>query len=96
MTLRTTAGLAPLRRIDGLDPEQMRNLVGEEEAQALDQLQQMMRQLEEDGYIRHNGERLELTSRGIRRIGQKVLEDIFAKLKRDAFGHHAAGAWLWR
>jgi uncharacterized protein with von Willebrand factor type A (vWA) domain len=74
--------------IDGLDPEQMRNLVGEEEAQALDQLQQMMRQLEEDGYIRHNGEHLEMTSRGIRRIGQKALEDIFAKLKRDAFGHH--------
>ena len=74
--------------IDGLDPEQMRNLVGEEEAQALDQLQQMMRQLEEDGYIRHSGERLELTARGIRRIGQKALEDIFAKLKRDAFGHH--------
>lgn len=74
--------------IDGLDPEQMRNLVGEEEAQALDQLQQMMRQLEEDGYIRHSGDRLELTSRGIRRIGQKALEDIFAKLKRDAFGHH--------
>jgi uncharacterized protein with von Willebrand factor type A (vWA) domain len=74
--------------IDGLDPEQMRNLVGEEEAQALDQLQQMMRQLEEDGYLRHNGERMELTSRGIRRIGQKALEDIFAKLKRDAFGRH--------
>jgi uncharacterized protein with von Willebrand factor type A (vWA) domain len=74
--------------IDGLDPEQLRNLVGEEEAQALDQLQQMMRQLEEDGYLRHNGERMELTSRGIRRIGQKALEDIFAKLKRDAFGHH--------
>jgi uncharacterized protein with von Willebrand factor type A (vWA) domain len=74
--------------IAGLDPNQLRDLVGEEEAQALDQLQQMMRQLEEDGYIRHNGDRIEMTSRGIRRIGQKALEDIFARLKRDAFGHH--------
>ncbi|HET8908971.1 MAG TPA: VWA domain-containing protein [Ktedonobacterales bacterium] len=74
--------------IAGLDPNQLRDLVGEEEAQALDQLQQMMRQLEEDGYIRHNGDRIEMTSRGIRRIGQKALEDIFAHLKRDAFGHH--------
>ncbi len=83
--------------IDGLDPEQMRNLVGEEEAQALDQLQQMMRQLEEDGYIRHNGEHLEMTSRGIRRIGQKALEDIFAKLEtRRLRASPAAGARLWR
>lgn len=74
--------------IDGLDPDQMRDLVGEEEAQALEQIQQMLRQLEEDGYIRHNGDRLEMTARGIRRIGQKALEDIFARLKRDAFGHH--------
>ncbi|HEU5348165.1 MAG TPA: VWA domain-containing protein, partial [Ktedonobacterales bacterium] len=74
--------------LDGLDPDQMRNLVGEEEAQALDQLQQLLRQLEEEGYIRRNGERLEMTSRGIRRIGQKALEDIFARLKRDAFGQH--------
>ena len=74
--------------LEGLDPEQMRNLVGEEEAQALDQLQQMLRQLEEDGYVRHNGERLEMTARGIRRIGQKALEDIFARLQRDAFGNH--------
>jgi uncharacterized protein with von Willebrand factor type A (vWA) domain len=74
--------------IDGIDPEQMRKLVGEEEAQALEQLQQMLRQLEEDGYIRRDGDRLEMTSRGIRRIGQKALEDIFARLKRDTFGHH--------
>ena len=74
--------------IGDLDPEKMRDLVGEEEAQSLEQLQSMLKQLEEEGLIHHNGDRIELTSRGIRRIGQKALEDIFAKLKRDAFGHH--------
>jgi uncharacterized protein with von Willebrand factor type A (vWA) domain len=74
--------------IEGIDPDKMRDLVGEEEAQALEQLQQMLRQLEEEGLIRREGDRYELTARGIRRIGQKALEDIFAKLKRDAFGHH--------
>jgi uncharacterized protein with von Willebrand factor type A (vWA) domain len=66
----------------------MRQLVGEEEALALSQLQQMLKQLEEDGLVRRRGERYELTARGIRRIGHKALEDIFAKLKRDAFGGH--------
>ena len=34
------------------------------------------------------GDRLELTPRGSRRIGQKVLDDLFARLSRDAFGGH--------
>jgi uncharacterized protein with von Willebrand factor type A (vWA) domain len=74
--------------IEGLDPDKLRELVGDEEAQALEQLQQMLRQLEEDGLVRRSGERYELTAQGIRRIGQKALEDIFAHLKRDAFGNH--------
>jgi len=74
--------------IDGVDPEKLRDLVGDEEAQALEQLQQMLRQLEEDGLVRRSGDRYELTAQGIRRIGQKALEDIFAQLKRDAFGNH--------
>jgi uncharacterized protein with von Willebrand factor type A (vWA) domain len=74
--------------LSDLDPEQMRRLVGDEEAQALAQIQQMLKQLEEEGLVRRRGDRYELTARGIRRIGQKALEDIFTKLKRDAFGSH--------
>ncbi len=74
--------------IDSLDPDELRRLVGDEEAQALAQMQQMLKQLEEEGLVQRHGDRYELTSRGIRRIGQKALEDIFAKLKRDAFGRH--------
>jgi uncharacterized protein with von Willebrand factor type A (vWA) domain len=74
--------------IEGLDPEKMRDLVGDEEAQALEQIQRMMRELEEEGLVKRNGDRYELTSKGIRRIGQKALEDIFAQLQKDAFGAH--------
>jgi uncharacterized protein with von Willebrand factor type A (vWA) domain len=74
--------------IESLDPEKLRELVGAEEAQALEQLQQLLRQLEEEGYVRRSGDRYEVTARGIRRIGQKALEDIFAQLQRDAFGNH--------
>ncbi len=71
-----------------LNPDQLRDLVGDEEAQALEQLQALLKQLEEDGMVRRNGDQLELTAQGIRRIGQKALQDVFSQLKRDAFGRH--------
>jgi uncharacterized protein with von Willebrand factor type A (vWA) domain len=74
--------------LEDMDAARVRDLVGDEEAAALQQLQDMLKQLEEEGFIRRKGDRLELTSRGIRRIGQKALEDIFSKLKRDSFGRH--------
>ena len=54
----------------------------------LDALDDLARRLEEAGYLSGDGERLELTPRGSRRIGQKVLDDLFARLRRDAFGGH--------
>ncbi|HEU0026933.1 MAG TPA: VWA domain-containing protein [Ktedonobacterales bacterium] len=71
-----------------LNPDQLRDLVGDEEAQSLEQLQALLKQLEDDGMVRRSGDRLELTARGIRRIGQKALQDVFSQLKRDAFGRH--------
>ena len=54
----------------------------------LEALDDLARRLEEAGYLTRDGERLELTPRGSRRIGQKVLDDLFARLQRDAFGGH--------
>jgi len=56
--------------------------------QALDELRRRTELLEGAGLIRKDGERYELTPRGIRKIGQKSLEEIFATLKKDAFGGH--------
>src|SRR5579862_2211974 len=74
--------------IEAVDAEKLRDLVGDEEAQALEQLQALMRQLEDEGLVKRQGDRYEMTARGIRRIGQKALEDVFSKLQRDAFGRH--------
>lgn len=71
-----------------LDADKLRDLVGDEEAQALEQLQAMMKQLEDEGMVKRDGDRLELTARGIRRIGQKALQDVFSQLQKDAFGRH--------
>ena len=74
--------------LEGIDSERMRNLLGEEDATALDELKDLMRQLEEAGYIQKKGNRWELTSQGIRKVGQKALQDMFSQLGRDAFGQH--------
>jgi uncharacterized protein with von Willebrand factor type A (vWA) domain len=74
--------------IDSVDPEQVRDLVGDEEAEALRDIQNMLKQLEEEGLVKRSGNDYELTARGMRRIGQKMLEDIFDQLDKDAFGQH--------
>jgi uncharacterized protein with von Willebrand factor type A (vWA) domain len=72
----------------GLDRDATRELLGPESARDLEVLDELARQLERAGYLTRRGERLELTPRGSRRIGQKVLDDLFARLSRDAFGGH--------
>src|SRR6266571_4743184 len=79
------------RRLDDLeaiDSDKVRSLLGDEEYQSIEQLKELMKMLEEAGYIQKKGNRWELTARGIRKIGQKALQDIFNKLKRDGFGRH--------
>ncbi|MGZ6269920.1 MAG: VWA domain-containing protein, partial [Candidatus Limnocylindrales bacterium] len=72
-----------------LDRAQVRDLLGDDAARDLDALDSLARRLEEAGYLERHGDRLELTPRGSRRIGQKVLDDLFARLRKDAFGDHA-------
>lgn len=71
-----------------LDDTKIRNLLGEEEEEQLDQLRQIARMLEEAGYIRQTRRGYELTPQGVRKIGEKALTDIFADLKRDRAGQH--------
>jgi uncharacterized protein with von Willebrand factor type A (vWA) domain len=83
--------LQEARRLDNLeaiDSAKVKELLGDEEYQSVEQLKELMKVLEDAGYIEKKGNRWELTARGIRKIGQKALQDIFNKLKRDGFGRH--------
>jgi uncharacterized protein with von Willebrand factor type A (vWA) domain len=71
-----------------IDREDVRDLMGDDAVRDLDALDDLARRLEEAGYLTRDGERLELTPRGTRKIGQQVLDDLFARLQRDAFGGH--------
>ncbi len=71
-----------------IDRGEVQDLLGADAARDLDVLEDLTRRLEDAGYLDRDGDRLELTPRGHRRIGQKVLDELFARLKRDAFGGH--------
>jgi uncharacterized protein with von Willebrand factor type A (vWA) domain len=71
-----------------VDPDELRELLDERSAQDLAALQSLAKELEDAGYVERHGDRLELTARGSRRLGQRVLDDLFARLGRDAFGGH--------
>jgi len=74
--------------IDAIDEEKLREMLGEEAYQTLQQLRHFLEILEEAGYIRRKGSTWILTPRGTRKIGQKALGEIYAQLKKDAYGRH--------
>jgi uncharacterized protein with von Willebrand factor type A (vWA) domain len=74
--------------IDDIDAEKLREILGDEAYQTLEQLRRFLEILEEAGYIRRRGHTWELTPRGVRKIGQKALAEIYAQLKEDSFGKH--------
>lgn len=74
--------------LSNVDTEELRRLLGDEAAQAMEQLKQLRKLLEDAGYIEKKGDQWELTPRAIRKIGQKALRDIFSQLKRDRVGRH--------
>lgn len=85
--LRSAASPAALGEVD-LD--EVASLVGEDVARSLGRLARLARDLEEAGLIEHRGGRTELTPRGVRRLGQRALADLFTQLRRDRIGDHQA------
>jgi uncharacterized protein with von Willebrand factor type A (vWA) domain len=76
------------RSLDSVNEKLLKELMGNEAAEELDRLRSITKVLEEAGYIRWKDGRYELTPRGMRKIGQKALEDIFAQLRKDRAGGH--------
>ena len=75
-------------RPDDVDRSLAQELLGNEARQALDQLRKLTEILEKAGYVERKGRRMELTPRGMRRIGQSALRDIFDQLKKTRMGQH--------
>ncbi len=74
--------------LDNATEEALRDVLGDNAARDLSRLQRMTDQLEQRGLVERDEEGMRLTARGLRRIGQKALGDLFARLRRDRFGDH--------
>jgi len=70
------------------DLDRARELLGDDAARSLEQLSKLAKQLEDAGLIQNKEGRLELTPRGLRRIGDNALDDLFSKLAKDKLGRH--------
>ena len=73
--------------LEDVDPEKLAELLGEEARRAWEQLDRLRQLLQQAGYVTSD-DKMELTARGIRRIGQKALQEVFAHLKKDRVGAH--------
>src|SRR5947209_2170499 len=71
-----------------VDIERARELLGDDGARSLERLAELAKLLEEAGLIEQREGRLELTPRGMRKIGANALDDLFTKLARDKMGRH--------
>ncbi len=74
--------------IESIDLDKLRNLLGDEAADQLDQMKKLKETLENAGMIRNENGNWELTPRGTKMIGQKSLGEIYSQLKKHALGNH--------
>jgi uncharacterized protein with von Willebrand factor type A (vWA) domain len=74
--------------LDDLDEDKLREILGDEAADTLKQLKDFLEVLEEAGYIRKKGKQWELTPRGVRKLGEKALGEIYSQLKKATYGKH--------
>jgi uncharacterized protein with von Willebrand factor type A (vWA) domain len=75
-------------QLDEVDLDRVRDLLGDDAAASLERLAQLTKTLKEQGLIEQRDGRLELSPKGMRRIGADALRDLFAKLQKDKAGQH--------
>jgi len=74
--------------LPGIDLYELRQLLGAEMAQDFENLRAMMAMLQESGYLMNREGQMALSPKGVRKIGQLALRDIYQGLLRDRPGAH--------
>src|SRR5215210_817186 len=70
------------------DMDRVRDLLGDDAAKSLERLAELTKMLQDAGLIEQKEGRLELTPKGLRKIGSNALRDLFDKLAKDKVGQH--------
>ena len=87
--LRRLEGQLSSMQLRDVDKELLEKLLGGDPKQDFEGVMRMQSLLEEGGYVLEQGDRFELTPRGVRRVGQLALKDIYQQLRRDGMGRHS-------
>src|SRR5919198_4564174 len=86
--LRRLEGQLSSMQLRDVDKELLEKLLGGDPSQDFEGVMRMQSLLEEGGYVLEQGEHFELTPKGVRRVGQLALRDIYKQLRRDGMGRH--------
>jgi uncharacterized protein with von Willebrand factor type A (vWA) domain len=78
----------PGASLDDVDADAVSRLLGDESAQDLAALKEIEKMLSEAGMIETSRGQVELTPRGIRRLGERALQTVFERLELDRAGSH--------
>ncbi len=90
---RTLGQRYPGATLDDVDVEAVREALGEDAARDVARLRRIERMLEEAGVVTRSGGRLELTARGVRKLGERALAQVFDRLELSrSGGHHLPAA----
>jgi uncharacterized protein with von Willebrand factor type A (vWA) domain len=73
-----------------VDNELLERELGAEARAIMDELRRLTQMMEDAGLVRRSGNDIELTAKGIRRLGERALRHIFAELRKDRSGQHDA------
>ena len=73
--------------LSDVDVDELEALLGEDARASFQEMERMIQMLKDAGYL-DGDEKLQLTARGMRKIGQKALKEVFVNLKKDRLGGH--------
>jgi uncharacterized protein with von Willebrand factor type A (vWA) domain len=74
--------------LDDVDEDRLRRTLGEDAVRDLRKLKEVERALERAGLLTRSGGRLQVTPKGARKLGERVLVKVFERLRRDREGTH--------
>ncbi|WP_370324836.1 VWA domain-containing protein [Euzebya sp.] len=80
----------PGARLEDVSDEALRSALGDEAARDLAKLKEIERLLEQSGAVQRRAGKLELTPKGVRRLGEQSLTTIFERAFQGSFGGHRA------
>ena len=75
--------------LDNIDEAAVARALGRQAVDDLRAMREIQKQLEDEGFLQRDGDRLELTPKAIRRIGQTALRQVFSSLDASSRGDHS-------